>query len=310
MAEPSLTGPDVAVVVMASGDGRLLADALEGVQAQSVPHRLVVTAAPGTAPGPGAQLPEGALVVTGASAAARRNAALAAVPGARTAVFLDDDVLLRHDHLEQLLAFLRAHPGVVALTGRVLLDGPATGREVGLDEARAALSAERTDALQPPWRPAREVYPSAFAVRLVSPEGAPLPERFDEALAAGSWLEGVDFARRASRHGSVVHAAGPALVVRGAHVHEPARQEPLGYAQVAHPVHLRRTGVVPAGEALTGVVRALVANAAGLRGAERPWRLQRLRGNARAVSDALRGGLDPARGPRAEPGRAQPSAAR
>ena len=307
---PPLPAPDdVALVLMAHGDADLLAQALEGARTQTRAHRLVV-AVPSTGPGAGrpASLPADALVVTGASAPARRNAALDAVAGARAVVFADDDVVLRADHVEQVVRFLDEHPGVVALTGRVLLDGPALGRRVGLDEARAAVAAPRTDALQPPSRPADDVYPSAFAVRLLAADGQPLPERFDEALPGRAWLEGVDFGRRALRHGAVVHAAAPALVVRGLHVGDGAAQSPLGYAQVVHPLHLHRRGVLTRADALKSLLRPLVANAAGLRGGERPWRLQRLRGNLRGVVDVARGRVDPSRGERALAGQA--SAAR
>ena len=71
-------------------------------------------------------------VVTGTRGlAAQRNAGLDALDDADVVAFFDDDAVLRPDYLANALRFLDRHPDVVALTGRVLLDGATTGEVAG-----------------------------------------------------------------------------------------------------------------------------------------------------------------------------------
>ncbi|MFT8396618.1 glycosyltransferase family 2 protein [Propionibacterium sp.] len=134
--------------------------------------------------------------------AAQRNTALDSLRDETdVAFFFDDDAIPREDYISTALKTFRDHPEVVALTGQVIIDGAPQGREVSAQEARVLL--EQSFASIPRGRIGKadvtwqELYGCNFAIRC----SALSTQRFDSKLPLYSWLEDLDYARRAIRVG-------------------------------------------------------------------------------------------------------------
>ncbi len=205
--------------------------------------------------------------------------------------FFDDDALLRSDYLANALAFLERHPEVVALTGRVLLDGATTG-EIPAAQAIDALSASAREALSGRWRRTRELYGCNFVVR------APVAdrERFDDRLPLYSWLEDHDFARRCMRRGQLAKVDDCVIVHRGAASGGRQAHRRLGYSQLMNPIYFFRKGSFPLWLAAWEIFRPVAKNLLyAVAGTSRSWRRERLHGNLLAATDAVRGRFTPER---------------
>jgi hypothetical protein len=290
-ATPGARAQHLAVVLASAGRPELLAEVVADLGHQTRQDFILVLSVPTPDSLPPGPLPPGARVVHDRGLAAQRNAGLDAVPEATHVFFFDDDAVPREDFLEQAVRFFDAHPGVVGLTGRVLLDG-AVGEAVPLAVARAALDASRAPAPEGTWSPSRELYGCNFAYRRTAAPG----ERFDARLPLYSWLEDHDFARRLMRHGQLAKVDDCVAVHRGVKSGGRMAHERLGYSQVMNPAHLLRTGSFPWWLALSEAGRRVARNAArSVRSPEREWRRERLLGNARALADLLRGRCTPER---------------
>lgn len=286
--------PRVAVVLASAGRPELLGEVVADLARQTLTPDDVVVSVPDAASLPARPLPDHVRVVHARGLTAQRNAGLDAVPTATHVFFFDDDAVVRPDYLEQAMAFFARRPDVVALTGRVLLDGAAgsSGEAVSLPEARAALAASEAEPLTRGWATSRELYGCNFAVRRTA---AP-HERFDERLPLYGWLEDHDFARRMMRHGRLARVNDCVVVHRGVRSGGRAAHERLGYSQVMNPAHLLRTGSFPLWLTLDEAGRRVAKNAAhSLAHPDRRWRRRRLRGNLRALADVARGRLTPER---------------
>ena len=236
---------------------------------------------------------DGWQVVSGVrGASAQRNNALRALDGVDVVAFFDDDSVVRPDYLRNAVAFLDAHPEVLGLTGRVLLDG-ATGPEIPLTTATAALDRSSAEVPSGRWRPSRTLYGCNFVVRI----GRVPHVRFDERLPLYSWLEDHDLARRLLKLGPLAKVDDCVIVHRGAASGGRKAHVRLGYSQVMNPVHLVGTGSFPVGLAAREIGRPVAKNVLySLIGrSSGPWRRERLRGNAMAAADALRGRITPER---------------
>jgi len=127
---------------------------------------------------------------------------------------------------------------------------------------------------------------------------APMREhgiRFDERLPLYGWYEDLDATRALGRHGSILKLNG----ARGVHLGVKAGRLPgvrLGYSQVANSVYLARKGTYPWSHALPSLLRHTAKNLV-MSAMPEPWvdRWGRFRGNLLALSDWLRGRLDPRR---------------
>lgn len=231
-------------------------------------------------------------IVTGARGlAAQRNAGLDVLQEIDVVVFFDDDAVVRADYLAEALDFLAAHPDVVGLTGRVLLDGAASG-EIDQELAEEVLVRSELEPRAHGWRATRELYGCNFAVRLSAVPGL----RFDDALPLYSWLEDHDVARRLMKVGSLAKVDDCVIVHRGAASGGRQSHWRLGYSQVMNPVHLWRKGSFPAWLMAWEIFRPSAKNlvqSAG--GAHVDWRRQRLQGNALAWVDLLHGRVTPER---------------
>ena len=278
------TQPRIAVVLASAGRPELLGQVVADLQRQTVRDFTLVVSVPDRDSLPDSPLPAGTLVVHDRGLAAQRNAALGAVPEATHVFCFDDDAVVREDYLEQAVAFFDAHPEVVALTGRVLLDG-AAGEEIARAQADLVLTSSLAEPSTGEWRPSRELYGCNFAFRHDALGG----ERFDARLPLYSWLEDHDFARRAMRHGGLARVHDCVIVHRGVKSGGRTAHRRLGYSQVMNPAYLYRAGSFPLWLSLYETIPRLVKNAVrSIRGPETAWRRERLRGNLVALSDVAR----------------------
>ena len=286
MTDPSR----IAVILASAGRPELLAEVISDLSTQTVPFKLVVSV-PDVESLPAGGLPDDTLLAHAHGAAAQRNAGLALVPEHEFIFFFDDDSVVREDYLEVGVAFMGRHPGVVGLTGRVLLDG-ASGAEVTRDEALAAIEASSRQPVRQRWKPSRELYGCNFAFRVSGSGG----ERLDARLPLYSWLEDHDFARRLMRHGALAVVEDCVIVHRGVKSGGRTAHKRLGYSQMMNPLYLHHVGSFPAWLAFHEIVfrcgKNLVFSAAG---PERVWRRERLMGNLAALGDALRRRFTPER---------------
>jgi GT2 family glycosyltransferase len=221
----------------------------------------------------------------------QRNAIVDAASEADILVFFDDDFLPDPGYLAEIERQMAADPGVVVATGAVLADGiggsgltPEAGRRIIAESKARTAPAEATFS----------GYGCNMAVRLGTMRAEGL--RFDERLPLYGWQEDVDLSRRLARFGSVTRVAG----ARGVHLGVKSGRSSgvrLGYSQVANPLYLagKRSGY-PLHYALNRIGHNVLMN---LLKAFRPEpyvdRRGRLRGNALAAWDLLRGRMLPER---------------
>ena len=219
---------------------------------------------------------------------AQRNAVIEAAPDDAIVLFLDDDFLLGDGSVSALRALFADRPDVVMATGHVVADGIIGP---GLDHASGLARMRRPDGAG--CAPVYNAYGCNMALRVAT--AARHGIRFDTDLPLYGWLEDVDFSRAMARHGAIVRCGA----VFGVHLGTKkgrSRGLPLGYSQIANPVHLIRKGTMAPGRALRLMSRNLAANL-GRSLCPEPWvdRPGRLRGNLRALADLARGRLAPTR---------------
>jgi GT2 family glycosyltransferase len=226
--------------------------------------------------------------------AAQRNAGIDGVlQKPEVVVFFDDDAVPRDDYLEKCVDTFYAYPEILGLSGLVLLDGAAIGSEVPVPEADSVLaSSTALPSRQKKFSPSgtSHLYGCNFAVRYKCLQTV----RFDERLPLYSWLEDLDFSKRLARIGSLVMSPDCVIVHLGAKSGGRTEHFSFGYSQVTNPAYLWHQGSISALEATSLALKPTFANVAGaLLGADKSWRLQRLRGNIRSVKDLVRGRVTP-----------------
>lgn len=205
-------------------------------------------------------------------------------------VFFDDDFVPANDYLEAVEALMTADPDIVGLTG-VLVDDGIMHEAIPFEDAvrRLLVDNERPD--QPDRRPRKALYGCNMAIRLSA-----LGElRFDENLPLYGWMEDVDLTYQLGRRGKLVSApeiTGIHLGVRGGR--QPGKR--LGYSQVANVIYLYRKGTMQPDIGWRQLLRNLAANLVRSIAPEPDVdRRGRLAGNLLAISDLVRGRLDPRR---------------
>jgi GT2 family glycosyltransferase len=289
----------VAIVLASAGRPALLAEAIRTCSAQWDVGFIGVVSVPDeqSLPDDRSGLVGWRILVGIRGAAAQRNAGLDALnigppDGVDVVGFFDDDAVLRPDYLANAVSFLDAHPDVLGLTGRVLLDGARSG-EVAPETAAAALA--RSAEEEPTtgiWRRTRELYGCNVVVRM----GAVPDMRFDARLPLYSWLEDHDFARRLAVRGPIAKVDDCVMVHRAAASGGRKAHVRFGYSQVMNPVYLQRKGSFPMWLAAQQVFRPVAKNIAlATLGPSVSWRRERLRGNVTATRDLLCGRVTPER---------------
>ncbi|PWJ55130.1 Glycosyltransferase, GT2 family [Quadrisphaera granulorum] len=286
------SAPRVAVVLASAGRPALLAEVLADLRRQTYTDLTTVVSVPDAKSLPDEPLPEGVLLVHARGLTSQRNAGMDAVPDATHVFFFDDDAVVRPDFIERAMNFFKTHPEVVALTGRVLLDGAVgtSQQEISLEEASRALEASSREPLTKAWRRSRTLYGCNFAVTRAA------GERFDDRLPLYGWLEDHDYARRMMRHGVLAKVDDCVIVHRGVRSGGRTAHERLGYFQVMNPAYLHHVGSFPLWLLADEMGRRVVKNAVfSIAHPERSWRRRRLVGNLRAFGDVARGRFTPER---------------
>lgn len=280
-------------MIVSAGRAQILAEALADLEDQTEPGIQRILVVPDAASLPDAALiPASWTVITGSrGAAVQRNTGIEASGDADIVLFFDDDSVVRPDYVTRAVDFFAERPDVVALTGRVLLDGATMAevpRQTALDALRDSTAARPSGS----WRRARELYGCNFAYRKSSVPNI----RFDARLPLYSWMEDHDFARRLMRVGTLADVDDCVIVHRGAKSGGRTSHTRLGYSQVSNPLHFWRKGSFPAWLAMYEIFRPTSKNVLlSVTGRESEWRRERLRGNLMATRDLLRGRITPER---------------
>lgn len=225
------------------------------------------------------------------STTGQRNRLIDAAAGCDIVVFFDDDFIPEPGYLAAVERALAADPAIVVATGVVLADG-AKGPGLSPAEGRALLAAA-ADCAAGGTQPAFNAYGCNMVINLarLGPAGV----RFDERLPLYAWYEDIDYSRRAMAFGRVVRITD----ARGVHLGVKRGRTSgfrLGYSQVMNPIYLWRKGSYPASHMLRSVGRHAFINAIRALWPEpHVDRAGRMRGNALAFADLLRGRIDPER---------------
>ncbi len=222
---------------------------------------------------------------------AQRNAILDALADFDLVVFFDDDFFPRDDYLLQVESTMIARPAAGIVRGTLIADG-IHGPGIAPVEALELLSRDRAPVV-PRLDPTYGAYGCNFVVRLDIVRAHGL--RFDEALPLYGWQEDIDFSRQVAPYGEILVATG----LRGVHLGAKAGRTSgllFGYSQVANPVYLVRKGTMSTRYARRLMLRNLASNAVRAGWPESHIdRAGRLRGNALALVDWMRGRLHPRR---------------
>jgi GT2 family glycosyltransferase len=292
---PSKPQRRTAVVLASAGRPNLLRDRLLDLGDQTLkPVQIVVSVPDLTSFPPGLKDIAGVpidLVSGNRGLAVQRNAAIAAVRDDVEFVgFFDDDAVLRDDYLERSSSVL-ATSGAVGLTGRVVVDGAAEGREAPLEEALEALRRSRFHDL-PETTATTELYGCNFVVARSVLDS----HHFDERLRLYSWLEDLDFSKRVASSGALVRDGGSVIAHLGSASGGRTQHVRLGYSQVTNPVYLWRKKSISITHAAGLVIRPVGRNLIeAATGPSSEWRRNRLRGNIMSIADLVRGRVTPER---------------
>ncbi len=283
----------IAVGIPTRGRPAILAETLRELSRQTRPPDRVIVChvddddVDAARPCPGVEF-----VVGPPGSSHQRNAILDHAACCDAVLFLDDDFFPAPRYIEATLAAFAIDPAIVLTTGCVLADGirgpgltPAQARRILQDHVGAPPCADLV--------PTFNGYGCNMAIRLEPARRHAL--RFDERLPLYAWYEDIDFSRRLSRLGTLMEVGAACGVHLGVKSGRTSGRR-LGYSQVANPVYLWRKGTYPLRHALRSIGRHLLVNAARSLRPE-PWvdRRGRLRGNALALLDLLRGRSRPER---------------
>lgn len=215
-----------------------------------------------------------------------------AIPLARTpyVLFLDDNVELASDYIEQMERVFAQDPSVVAASGGIVADGTTGGQGIGRAVARKAIRE---------YHGSREclVMNDLYGCNMFVRSSVLRSERFDERLAMYGWLEDLDFRRRCEKHGKIVCNQG----ALGAHLGTPSGRTSdvrYGYSKIANPWYLWRKSVLTSlpelvlkywlKTTLGNIARMLFAKAS-----QRMRYRKRLLGNLLAYRDLISRRIDP-----------------
>lgn len=290
--EQCLASASLCVIIASVGRAPILRKTVDRLADQTRPPDLVVVIGHQADDIAGLDQATGR-VVTALSAkgsSRQRNHAIDMVAGQfDILVFLDDDIVLADDYLEQAERQLSSRPELVGLTGRMIADG-IHGDGFSFEEAVALADQDR--------RPAaveeedREVLYGCNMVFRASAVGS---IRFDEDLPLYGWLEDVDFAYLIGTKGKLIKTSLLNSVHLGTKRGRTSGKR-LGYSQVVNPVYLRRKRTIPRKLARRLLVQNVVSN---LIRSVKPEplvdRRGRLLGNLLGILDLLRNRAHPRR---------------
>lgn len=254
------------------------------------PNQIIVSGVShGDVPDSVRQLEDVKLIFGSPGLTAQRNRALELLPpGTEFAIFFDDDFIPSDDWIEIVEKLFDAHPRIVGLTGRVILDG---ARGPGIDFETAVHHVGREPRAAPVGKPLAVecLYGCNMAFRAVVFDH----ESFDEQLPAYGWQEDQDISGKVRRHGSIARSE----MLRGVHLGEKSGRVSgyrLGISQMINPAYLVLRGTMGIFPATRLAISNLAANILRSAFPERHVdRIGRLRGNLIGLGLLLTGRIDP-----------------
>ena len=217
-----------------------------------------------------------------------------AIPLARTpySLFLDDDVELASDYIQQMERLFAEEPSIAAASGKIVTDGAKDGKGIERQAAIKALLSSKGSRGHEAIK-IKEFYGCNMFVR----SEVLRTVRFDERLPLYGWLEDRDFVWHCAKHGKMVRNRAAVM----AHLATRSGRTPdvrYGYTKIANPWYLWRKSVISSLPDLV-VMFWLKTTIANLLRMIMPKKLnsvdyrKRLTGNLLAYRDLVLGRLDP-----------------
>jgi GT2 family glycosyltransferase len=282
----------IAIVIATLGRAHVVSRMLGRLELQTrLPDRVIVVGVSDEdVAGVSEAWPAVELLLSGKGSCRQRNVALDHLAGeADVVLFIDDDFLAADDYVEQVERLMLADDGLVGLTGQLLADGAQTG-QIAFDDAINQLE-NRTNSETSDSHSCASLYGCNMAARLSVAQGL----RFDEHLPLYGWQEDVDFSCQLAKLGRMERARE----LTGIHLGTSSGRTSglrFGYSQVANIIYLRRKGTITARHGYGLMARNIASNVVrSIRPEPMIDHRGRLRGNALAFLDFLRGRVDPRR---------------
>ena len=281
--------PKIAVVLSTCQRSEVLAGTLASLARQTLkPDQVIISAtSPSDLPALPSTMPEIQTVFGSVGLCFQRNRARTYLhEGVQLVFFLDDDVELARDYLEQMIRVFHKHPEVGLLGGNVIAEGVTRTEAI---QILAVVQPQNCDALHP----VRSLYGCNMCVRT----DIFLSVDFDENLRLMCWLEDFDWSVRAGMYGTTMYNSA-ALTVHLKVASGRVSGYRFGYAQVLNPFYLYRKGIITTiWEVLERHwIRLLISNLSRFILRDKKIdRIGRLRGNLRAFIDIACGRIDPRR---------------
>ena len=220
----------------------------------------------------------------------QRNAGLDfACEKAGAIMFFDDDFFAEETYLANMERLFKSDDDLVGVTGVLLADGAQTGA-IAAPDARAALLSHQARETQDD-RACTWLYGCNMGFRA----SACAQLRFDTNLPFYGWQEDVDFSAQLMAKGKLLRSASLTGIHLGTRRGRTSGLR-LGYSQVANVLYLQRKGTMRLYQGWRLLLGNLAANIIrSFRPEPEIDRRGRLRGNAIAFLDLLRGRIDPRR---------------
>lgn len=216
------------------------------------------------------------------------------IPLVRTpyVLYLDDDVELARDYVEQMERMFAEDPSIAAALGKVVVDGAKGGQGI---EREAAMKA----VLEYKARNGRTIIGinDFYGCNMFVRTSVLAVERFDERLPLYAWLEDRDFLWRCAKHGQIVRNQGAVVAHLGTRSGRTSDVR-YGYLKIANPWYLWRKSVITNLPELIlrywvkTTVANIVRGALPKQSSKADYR-QRLVGNLLAYRDLLLFRIDP-----------------
>jgi len=283
----------IAIIIASLGRCDVVREVTRRLAAQTRPPDKICLCVTKTEDAPPPEDADGAdIILSPIGSCAQRNAGINHIGNAADIiVFFDDDFVPAPNYIAQLEAYFAANPEIAGVTGHVLRDG-VKGLGLTFDEADETISAYRAPA---PEKASQQSRPSLYGCNMSFRRAALDGVRFDETLPLYGWLEDVDFSAQARRWGPLVKTDAIAGVHLGA---KGGRTSGLrfGYSQIVNPIYLNRKGTMTWSHAADNMGRNFISNHLRVLAPESHIdRWGRVKGNWLAITDILRGKINPSR---------------
>lgn len=280
------------VVIATTGRPAILKQVITRLAMQTRPADAVtvVGASPRDVDGLEGALPGMEVILSERGLCKQRNAALDRIEGkSDIVVFFDDDFVAEHDFLRNLEDIFETRGEVVGVTG-ILVDDGSQSVPLSFEEAAARLDL-RGERPRHRSEPCLSLYGCNMAFRSSAAKGL----RFDEKLPLYGWQEDVDFTHQLSWRGTLLRTSRLTGIHMGARSGKTSGKR-LGYSQIANIVYLWRKGTMRPWHGQKLLFQNIVSNLIRSLWPEPDIdRHGRLAGNLLAITDLLKGRIDPQR---------------